>query len=100
MKAVARRSASKVRYQFTAKVPRAEGLLVQPTGDDFEINLEGLPEGGTVRGDWYPYEVQYEDILFIVDDDGSIFVTVENFPERLVVRVREQLHELARRIYG
>jgi hypothetical protein len=77
-----------------------EGLLVQPTGDDFEINLDGLPEGCTVRGDWYPYEVRYEDILFVLDDDGSIFVSVENFPERLAMRVREQLHELARLIYG
>jgi hypothetical protein len=28
-----------------------EGLLVQPTGDAFEINLDGLPEGCTVQGD-------------------------------------------------
>jgi hypothetical protein len=77
-----------------------EGLLVQPTGDEFEINLDGLPKGCTVQGDWYPYEVQYEDTIFVLDDDGSIFVSVENFPERLVARVREQLHELARRIYG
>jgi hypothetical protein len=77
-----------------------EGLLVQPTGDDFEINLDDLPEGCTVRGDWYPYEVRFEDILFVLDDDGSIFASVENFPERLVVRVRDQLRELARRIYG
>jgi hypothetical protein len=77
-----------------------EGLLVQPTGDAFEIDLDDLPEGCTVRGDWYPYEVRLEDILFVVDDDGSIFVSVENFPERLVAQVRELLHELARRIYG
>jgi hypothetical protein len=77
-----------------------EGLLVQPIGDDIEIDLDSLPEGCTVRGDWYPFEVQYEDILFVLDDDGSIFVSVENFPEREAVRVRDQLHELARRIYG
>jgi hypothetical protein len=77
-----------------------EGLLVQPTADDFEINLAGLPEGWTIQGDWYPYEVQYEDFLFVLDDDGSIFVSVENFPERMVMRVRELLHELARRIFG
>src|SRR5262249_5476701 len=77
-----------------------EGLLVQPTGDDFEIDLDSLPEGCTVRGDWYPYEVQYEDILFVLDDDGIIFVSVENFPERQIARVREHLHQLARRIYG
>ena len=61
-----------------------EGLLVQPTVDSFEINLDGLPEGCTVQGDWYPYEVQFEDILFVLDDDGSICVSVENLPERLV----------------
>jgi hypothetical protein len=36
----------------------------------------------------------------MVDDDGSNFVSVQNFPERLITQVRDQLHELARRIYG
>jgi hypothetical protein len=77
-----------------------EGLLVQPTSDDFEIDLDALSAGYKIRGDWFPYEVKVDEFLFILDDDGSIYVSVENFPDRLLVDARAQLEGLARRLYG
>jgi hypothetical protein len=77
-----------------------EGLRLQPTGDGFDLDLHDLPEGSTVRGEWYPYEVSVGDFVFILDDDGSLYVSVENFPASLVEQAREQLRELVRRIIG
>ena len=73
-----------------------QGLLAEPTDDCHELNIDGLREQGSWRlqGEWFPYELITEDFVFVIDDDGSVFVSTENLPPEL----REKANGLLRRV--
>lgn len=77
-----------------------EGLLVRPLGIHYRIDFARLGHEYTLSGDWFPFEVTKGDLLFVVDDDGSIFISTENFPVELFNRASAEIQELAQRIYG
>lgn len=77
-----------------------DGLLAKPILDileGYEVNLGNLQY--SVEGDWFPFEVIIEDFVFTIDDDGTIFVSVENLPPRLVLQAKEMLQVLANQLY-
>jgi len=76
------------------------GLLAQPIfclSQEYEMNLQNT--NFIVEGEWFPFEVKIEDFIFTVDDDGTIFVSVENLPNRLVEKAKDMLHMLANQLY-
>ena len=77
------------------------GLLAQPHDEIKEINIEKLRDGkiGQLEGEWFPYEVLVGDFVFVIDDDGSIFVATMNFPQEILREAREMINELAKAIY-
>lgn len=77
-----------------------DGLLAKPilnSSEGYDIDLENLEY--PVEGDWFPFEVKIEDFVFTIDDDGTIFVSVENLPPRLVSQAKEILQVLANQLY-
>jgi hypothetical protein len=82
-----------------------EGLLIYPILDDLDellINLENLPDGFQVsetEDTYFPFEIVFEEFLFILDDDGTIFTYVENFTHDLFLRAGKLLIDLAIEIY-
>ena len=71
-----------------------EGLLVIPPTREFFLDLDRLPERARLIGEFFPFEIEYEGHVFIVDDDGSIFVSVANFPGELEHQASQLLAEL------
>lgn len=77
-----------------------DGLLVNPLLESYEIDFKRIKEKySSLRGDWFPFEIIIDDFTFIIDDDGTIFVSVEKMPERLINDVKIKLQELANEIY-
>ena len=77
-----------------------DGLLDKAflnNSEGYNINLENLE--CPVEGEWFPFEVMIEDFVFTIDDDGTIFVSVENLPQRLVLRAKEMLQVIANHLY-
>ncbi len=77
------------------------GLLVEPTAQVTEINVAALREQKTwrVEGEWFPYEVVADDFVFVIDDDGSIFVSTVNLPGEIVLDIRRLIGQLAKILY-
>jgi hypothetical protein len=78
---------------------RIEGLLACPIPEVHELDLEGLQQSHAVEGEWFPFEVCLSELQFVLDDDGTIFVAVDNFPDRLVQEAKAGLIELASQLY-
>ncbi|MGB3205777.1 MAG: hypothetical protein WBB28_12370 [Crinalium sp.] len=79
-----------------------EGILLYPLiekMDEFAIETSYLEISVNIDGDRFPFEITFKDFLFILDDDGSIFVFVENFPEKIIAQVKESLLTLATSLY-
>jgi hypothetical protein len=76
-----------------------EGLLSMPLIKEFEIDLERVKENYAVRGDWFPFEIVIDDVAFVLDDDGTIFTSTENFPEIAFDQAYGAIKELASLIY-
>jgi hypothetical protein len=77
-----------------------EGLLATPTVGVTSLNIEKMQETFLCEGKWFPFEVRVDDLLFIVDDDGAIFVSTENFPNEALERAKGVLHRLAQILYS
>ncbi len=77
-----------------------EGLLAIPVDDSGTINIDAIKEDYEVMGDWFPYEVIFGESVYVVDDDGTVFVSTENFPREYLERVRETLAGIASRLYS
>jgi len=79
-----------------------EGLLALPASEVHEISTERLEYdlGCQVVGDWFPFEVPYEDLVLVIDDDGSVYVSVENLPPRLVEQARKLIEKIAGLLYA
>lgn len=77
-----------------------EGLLATPTAEVAGLNMDGIRDRFTTEGEWFPFEVQVDDFLFVIDDDGSLFISTENFPREVLDRARTVLHRLAEMLYS
>ena len=64
------------------------------------MDLDALSARFPLEGEWFPYEVTVEDMVFVVDDDGTVFVSTENFPREVRERARAMLEEIAALLYS
>ena len=77
-----------------------EGLMVMPIGEqDCYLNLEDLDHSWTISGEWFPFELAIDELTFIVDDEGTIFISTENLPQTLISQIWETLYQIAQRFY-
>ncbi len=77
-----------------------EGLLATPTAGVAALNVEGIQETFPTEGEWFPFEVRVEEFLFVIDDDGAVFISTENFPVELLDKAKSVLHKVAETLYG
>jgi hypothetical protein len=77
-----------------------EGLLATPTENVTALNIDGIRQAFPTQGEWFPFEVSLDNFLFVVDDDGAIFISTENFPKEVLDRARTILHKLAEMLYS
>jgi hypothetical protein len=77
-----------------------EGLLATPTSDVKSLNIERVRENYSTQGEWFPFEVIAGDLLFVIDDDGVIFVSTENFPRDMMEGAMAILHQIAEILYA
>jgi len=79
-----------------------QGLLVEALENRTELNLDNLRERSdwTIQGEWFPYELYVDDFVFVIDDDGSIFVSTENLPWELRHRASDLLKQIADLLYS
>ncbi|HEY9631589.1 MAG TPA: hypothetical protein V6C84_30220 [Coleofasciculaceae cyanobacterium] len=94
-------SASGVPFEvLEVGLPKAiELLIAYPLVETIELDLGPLRESYRVEGEGFPFQVTAQELTFAIDDDGSIFTCVENFPIRLVANAKEELMALARQVY-
>jgi len=76
-----------------------EGLIAVPLSTVLELNLEGIRQNYPLEGDWFPFQVTVGKLQFVFDDDGTISVSTENFPEQLLLEARQLLLDLANQSY-
>ena len=77
-----------------------EGLMVMPIGEqDCYLNLEDLDHSWMISGEWFPFELAIGELTFIMDDEGTIFISTENLPQTLISQIRETLYQIAQRLY-
>lgn len=82
-----------------------EGLVIYPIlidAFDFFLNLENLPGGFSLTKNEdgkFPFEILQDRSVFILDQDGSIFVFVENFSPKSLGETGYQLIHLAKHLY-
>ena len=77
-----------------------DGLFSIPLIESFELDIERTKQNLSLDGDWFPFEIEIDYCTFILDDDGTIFVSVENFPGDLINRSKILLRNLANKIYS
>ena len=44
-------------------------------------------------------ELAIDELTFIVDDEGTIFISTDNLPQTLISQIRETLYQIAQRFY-
>jgi len=76
-----------------------EALIVTPLASQFELDLEWLRQSYSVEGEWFPFYVLIEELGFVVDDDGTIFISTENFPDLLLEQARKLMVGVAHQLY-
>ena len=76
-----------------------EGILTRPINKSIGINIKNARTKYDVEGNWFPFRITAQRFTFVVDDDGTIFVSTDNLPLDLVHEARECLHRLASDLY-
>lgn len=76
-----------------------DGLLVNPLIKSYEIDIDKIKEKYETNGDWFPYEVNIEDSVYVIDDDGTIFTSTENYPKRIILQMKYIMEKLANELY-
>lgn len=72
-----------------------EGLLAKPVSECVLIDLDNFKEQHyDINGEWFPFEIMVEDFIFILDDDATIYISTDNFPERLLSEAKKNLMDL------
>jgi hypothetical protein len=77
-----------------------EGLLIYPLADIVEIDLDKLRQAYMVEGEWFPFQITSHNFTFVIDDDGSIFTSTENFSEGMMSDAKEILKQIADDLYS
>jgi hypothetical protein len=77
-----------------------EGLLATPTPNVATLGIDKIKQTYRTEGEWFPFEVKVDNLLFVIDDDGTVFISTENFPDELIDRARVVLHQLAELLYS
>jgi hypothetical protein len=77
-----------------------EGLLAQPLARTFEIDLDALGANYSVEGDWFPFEIRSGELVFVLDDNGAIYTSTQNFPDSVFERAEHELTRLAAHVYS
>lgn len=67
-------------------VDEAQGFWALPVPSDqiIQLDLNYLQSIGQVKGDWFPFEVSVDELNFVIDDDGSVYIPTGHLPEQLV----------------
>lgn len=76
-----------------------EALIVTPLVREYELDLEWLRQSYAVEGEWFPFYLAIEELGFVVDHDGTIFISTENFPSVLLEKARRLSIGLAHQLY-
>ena len=77
-----------------------EGLIVTPIGEqECYLRLENPDNSWRISGEWFPFELAIGELTFIVDDEGTIFISTDNLPKTLISQIRETLYQIAQRLY-
>ncbi|PZV10945.1 MAG: hypothetical protein DCF22_15510 [Leptolyngbya sp.] len=81
-----------------------QGLIALPASHRCYLDFSQIVESCTVQGNWFPFELIVKepnigDLVFVVDQDGSINIHTENFPIETLDRTRNILKFLAERLY-
>ncbi len=77
-----------------------QGLLVEATDQVQEIDVDLLPgQRWQIEGEWFPYEVHADEFVFVIDDDGSIFVSTANLPGELREKASRMIRQIADALY-
>jgi len=76
-----------------------EGLILTPLSDSFQIDMGKVYQKYDVAGEWFPFEIKIDYLTFVLDDDGTIYVSTENYPKKLMEKAKVTLKELASDIY-
>ena len=77
-----------------------EGLIVTPIGEqECYLRLENPDNSWRISGEWFSFELAIGELTFIVDDEGTIFISTDNLPKTLISQIREMLYQIAQRLY-
>ena len=81
-----------------------QGLIALPASHRCYLDFNQIAKSCTVQGNWFPFELIVKeptigDLVFVVDQDGSINIHTENFPVETLDRTRNILRYLAERLY-
>lgn len=81
-----------------------QGLIASPSDDHCYLDFSQVMEICTVQGDWFPVELVVKDayigeLVFVVDQDGSIHIPTEHFSTEILSRTRDILSGIAGRLY-
>jgi hypothetical protein len=77
-------------------------LSLNVTADQVqEIDVELLlgQQRWQIEGEWFPYEVHADEFVFVIDDDGSIFVSTANLPGELREKASRMIRQIADALY-
>ena len=54
----------------------------------------------SVEGDWFPFQIKRDDFTFILDDDGSLFVSTKYLSETIMKNLKQILGDIAAKLYS
>lgn len=77
-----------------------DGLFLTPQTESFGVNLEAIDAGASTDTDIdYPYEIHSGGMCFVLDDDGTIFVSTKQTSQGTSDDVLGAMISLANRIF-
>ncbi|OUC11909.1 MAG: hypothetical protein B0A82_24685 [Alkalinema sp. CACIAM 70d] len=77
-----------------------DGLVVKPLiQSEFRINIDLVADIALIQGQWFPYDLIIQELVFVIDDDGTLFISTENFPETLLKTAYQTIQQLAMSLY-
>jgi len=77
----------------------ASGMMARPLVDEFELELVQDSEEYQLEGDWFPFVLTREELEFIVNEDGTVFVAVMEPSGESSVTVLVRLLKVCELIY-
>lgn len=83
-------------------VPELGVLVAVPAQERCYLDLARVQarENWVVCGEYYPFEIQVGEWMFVVSAAGEVIVRVQNFPDSLIRQARETLKAVAQTLYS